>query len=181
MGVSGSGAMVILMIAAQSGVPLGDPGSAPEKPPAAGTLLHPLRIELDQAPPGWRLARLEVRLDGTLLAEQSLEPQPATEDPLATSPEAAGVREIWSGEVPAGEHELTAVVVLQGRAQPQDVPRETRVERARRFRAGPSEAMALLIQVPAGKGGLRLDFGQRVSAGPAAADPPSPSSPCACR
>lgn len=109
--------------------------------PPPGTLLHPVHLQLDRAEPGWQVERLEVRLDGTLLAERGGDHKGRT-----------ALEETWTGEVSDGDHVLSAVLLLRSTTEhdADGQPRQLRMERAQRFRAGPSQALALLIQSPAG-------------------------------
>jgi hypothetical protein len=118
-----------------------------EGAPEPGALLHPLRIELDQVTPGWRIARLEVRLDGAVIAARDAGAGQAA-DPL---PQPIGGA--WSGSVASGSHVLMAVLLLRSDTDKDDdgQPLQVRVERARCFRTGPSEPLALLIQAPPGR------------------------------
>jgi hypothetical protein len=148
--VGNAGALVWLLALQAQGAGVGsavvDQGlrDAPETglagdTPEPGALLHPLRLELDRVTPGWRIARLEVLLDGAVIASRD--------------PEAAVGDDGWSGTVAAGAHVLTATLLLRSETARDDQgqPLQMRVERARYFRAGPSEALALLIQAPPGR------------------------------
>ena len=165
MWVTGSGALLALMMAgpaagpvmpipapAAGGAVLSTAQVTPEPAPAPGTLLQPLQIDIEERRPGWRVARLEVLLDGVLLAERNLT---ATEPTPTAERSTSGEEEAWSGPVAAGDHLLEAVLVMH-RTGPEESPTEMRVQRAHRFRTGPSEALALLIQAPPGKQSLQL-------------------------
>src|SRR5688572_21533430 len=113
MGVWGSGVLVMAAMATAPAPPLlpvpilppGAPALEAERPaeevPAPGTLIHPLRIELDAPIGGWSLSRLEILLDGELLAQR----------PLTSPAFPAEAEEAWSGPVAGGEHVLTVVLV----------------------------------------------------------------------